>query len=347
MIPNDNCPYSGFTSHELKSYETYSYSLINASTPGLFVNQSKYGVEGGQIVFVDNSFYLFITEFTGDPLFVPSNIALWTISYSDFISNNKQWTRIRTLFKSGGTCDCNSTRASLGSSISIAFNQTTNKWMLYYVGFVSCNNDTHFENRYGRIFLAESQTQDITSEYTDVGVILSPNGAQTDWEGLKGIASFSNPFMLNNTYYSFYGSALPTGPSTGAVGLVSSPNLYGPWIREKTNPVELINPNNYTEQPIMYKFKDGSFGAFFDHLDTEHDGVVGYNWSPNGIDWNENCLQLLSVLPQKGTHWGTGARTPEGLVAINDTHFYIFFTGYTPSQGQRFESFGMATIAFV
>ena len=343
----NNCPYPEWSSHQLKVYETYPYSLINASTPGLYVNESKYGVEGGQIVFVNNAFYLFITEFTGDPLFVPSNLALWTITYDDFINNNVKWTRLRTLFQSGGTCDCNSTRASLGSSISIAFNDTSSKWMLYYVGFVSCCNDSYFENRYGRIFLAESETADITSEYKDVDVILSPDGAQTDWEGLKGIASFSNPWKVSDTYYSFYGSALPIGGSAAAVGLVKSTNLYGPWIRETNNPVEIINPNNYTEQPIMYKFSDGSYGAFFDSLDNEAKGDVGYNWSPDGVNWNENCYQLLNVLPQNGVHWGTGGRTPQGMVPINETHFYLFFSGYQPSQGQRFESFGMAKVSFV
>ena len=118
-------------------------------------------------------------------------------------------------------------------------------------------------------------------------------------------------------------------------------------MRLPTNPEQLINPTGYLEQPIIYNHSDGSFGAFFDSLDNEGKGVVGYNWSPDGINWNENCFQLLPVAPQNGVHWANGGRTPQGLVPLNDTHFYLFFSGYQNNQGPRFESFGVAKVAFV
>ena len=345
-----SCPYKNFSSHKLQVYETYSYSLINSTTPGVFINQSKYGVEGGQIVLINNTFYLFITEFTGDPLFVPSNLSLWSITKQDFLNNKVKWKHRANLFTSGGTCDCNSTRASLGSSISVAYNDTSHKWLMFYVGFQSCDNDTFFVNRNGRIYLAESINENnIIGPYKDVNVILShDNQSQLWWEGKIGISSFSNPWKINNTYYAFYGSGL-NNQTTTTVGLISSNNsLYGPWIRSPNNPIWLINnPQGYTEQPIVFKFKDNSYGAFFDSLHNEGKGVVGYNWSPDGINWDENCYQLLTVLPQNGTHWGSGGRTPQGLIPINDTHFYLFFSGYTPQQGQRYESFGYAKVSFV
>ena len=57
---DQTCPFSGFESHKLEVYETYGFSMINGSTPGLFLNQSKYGVEGGQVVLVNDTFYLFM-----------------------------------------------------------------------------------------------------------------------------------------------------------------------------------------------------------------------------------------------------------------------------------------------
>ena len=173
-----------------------------------------------------------------------------------------------------------------------------------------------------------------------------------------GIASFSNPFIPINsdTYYAFYGSAKNSTPE-GFVGLVmsESKSLNGPWIRLPNNPIPIINnPNNtgYTEQPIIYQFNINgikSFGAFFDALNHESEGNIGYNWSQDGINWNKNCYQLLTVLPQNNNqnHWATGARTPQGLVAINNTHFYLFFTGYTPTQGTRYESFGYAKVSII
>ena len=129
-VYGDGCPYSDWNRHQLEIYETYSYSLINASTPGLYINESKYGVEGGQIVLINNTFYLLITEFIGDPLFVPSNLALWSTTMNKFPFG---WNRIKTLYKSGGECDCNNTRASLGSSITAYYDNINSKWLLYYV----------------------------------------------------------------------------------------------------------------------------------------------------------------------------------------------------------------------
>ena len=105
----------------------------------------------GEIIFLNDTFYLFITGFTGVPLFVPSNLAWWSTTIDKFPFG---WKRLETLFKSGGVVDCNSSnhRASLGSSIVSYYDNINNTWLLYYVGFESCNNDSY----YGRIYLAQS-----------------------------------------------------------------------------------------------------------------------------------------------------------------------------------------------
>ena len=339
--------------------------MINASTPGLLINESFYGVEGGQVLLVDDIFYLFITEFTAPPRFVPANLALWKTTLDDF---PYKWQRVETIFKSTGICSCNVShhRDSLGSSIVATYDNSSNAWLIYYVGFESCNNQSNsysFVNRRGQIFLSQSinnnnnNYSNISGPYQDISVVLEGNNnAAQYWENEGGVCSFSNPYYISKDfngingiktlkskyskgykshfsseyeglYYAFYGS-------DKRVGLVQSESLYGPWIRLNTsiNPVSLITPNNHTEQPIVYEYEYDSnnntygFGAFWDTLNYQQDGDIGYNWSPNGIDWDPNCMQLLQVNPvndSKSNYWGL-ARTPQGMIAINQTHFYQF-----------------------
>mmetsp|Transcript_37108 Transcript_37108/g.32805 ORF Transcript_37108/g.32805 Transcript_37108/m.32805 type:complete len:507 (+) Transcript_37108:15-1535(+) len=351
------CQYEGWDTHQLKVDGTLPYSLINTTTPGVYPNQSEFGMEGGQILYVDelDAFYLFITEFTGEPLYVPSNLTLWTVSMTDFKNGNKQWTKVASLRQSGGTLDCNDTKASLGSSISAAFNKTDNTWYIFYVGFQSCKSP-YFENQNGRIFLAKSDVagiKGIAGPYTDIGVIIKyPDPNQQPWEGLQGVDSFSNPYLVNDTYYAFYGSA-QTGKTpccNQEVGLAYSKSYYGPWTRAPypyINPVRLLN--SPLEQPIVIQFKDGSYGAVFDALYEQNDGQIGYAYSKDGINWSSQCMQLLTVNPKSGPHWGD-ARTPEGLIPIagEEGKFYLFFTGWDESQNNNnYEAFGYVNVSFI
>ena len=94
----------------------------------------------------------------------------------------------------------------------------------------------------------------------------------------------------------------------------------------------------------MTKFSDGTYGAVWDILNKEGQGIVGYIWSPDGLNWRPECSQYLVVNPQNGTHWGT-ARTPQGLISINwsQTDYHLFFSGYDDG---NHESFGFSKVRF-
>ena len=349
------CPYNDWSSHQLKIVQYSNTSLINFTTPGAFINQSKYGMEGGQILLINDTFYLFTTEFTGDPLYVPSNLTLWSITMNDFLDGNIEWRKLSTIFQSGGTCDCNNTRASLGAGITAAFNETDKYWYIYYVGFQSCN-DSYFVNQNGRIWVAKSVTQGymngIKGPYKDIEIIMKyPDTNSQPWEGLQGVDSFSNPWKVNSThYFSFYGSAqTQNAPNVNqAIGLAYSTQGISPgkWTRADypiVNPVKLID--SPLECPVITQFDDGTFGTVFDALSYQQYGDVGYSWSPDGIHWHTNCSQLLTVNPPDGLHWGD-ARTPVGLIQINDTHLWLFFTGWDRIQS-NYESFGVVIVSWV
>ena len=106
------------------------------------IHKSLYGVEGGQAIVLDGFLYVATAEFTAPPHFVPSTIALWKAQMSQETQNDSwphDWQRVASLFQSEGKVNCSSFRESLGSSVSVVFNETTNRFELFYVGFKSCN----------------------------------------------------------------------------------------------------------------------------------------------------------------------------------------------------------------
>jgi hypothetical protein len=246
---------------------------------------------------------------------VPSNIALWKADASSDGGWPQNWRRVRTLFVSDGTTtgtDCRSVRASLGSSAAIAYDDTTERWNVFYVGFISCN-DTAFVNRQGRIFRAESSVAGmagIESTYTDTDVVLKPDDgrSQRDWEGTQGDDSMQ-PYSLGpgRGWAAFFGSAgiLDSGENHGQrVGLVTAPELKGPWTRSTAgagwqlpvNPVNLSAWETHIEQPIVTRLRDGSgYLAFFDALQHQGRGMVGVSFSVDGLTVRES-------LQTTGTH---------------------------------------------
>ena len=174
-----SCSLPGWNSHQLSVDAVSPNSVINITN--LPLNKSLYGVEGGHALLLNDTLYIALAEFTAPPHFVPSNIALWRAKF-DFSTNPftwpTEWTRLRTLYRSEGRVLCDSYRASLGSSVALAFNNDTNHFEIFYVGFKSCN-DSKFVNRYGRIFRGVSDVPGyshggIEGPYTDVSVVLQP-----------------------------------------------------------------------------------------------------------------------------------------------------------------------------
>ena len=328
----------------LEVVQTLDWSVIN--TTNLPLQHSFFGVEGGHMISVNNTLYTVITEFTRPPLWVPSNIALWKANLPPARNANTggghqsqrsrvntgadaaqwphAWRRVRTLFESEGTTggtDCKSLRASLGSSASLAFDDTHNRWNIFYVGFKSCN-DSLFVNRQGRIFRAVSSTAGagwagIEGTYTDhpSGPVLRPEDGKSQrwWEGTQGDDSMQ-PYSLGpgKGWASFYGSAgvLDSGGRIGQrVGLVTAPVLDGPWVRAggDTNPVNLSSVARHIEQPMVTRLRDGSgFVAFFDALESQGNGMIGYSFSSDGREWRPECSQLLHVAPSAWSSVGVG-----------------------------------------
>lgn len=380
-------PRPGAPSHELSAesqcqepgwrpievVETHE-GVIN--TTNLPLEASFFGIEGGHMIQVNDTLYTVITEFTKPPIWVPSNIALWKADAPKDSGWPQNWRRARTLFVSDGTTtgtDCNSTRASLGSSAALAYDDKTELWNIFYVGFISCN-DSAFVNRQGRIFRAVSETPGhagIESSYRDVDVVLKPDDGHSQrwWEGTQGDDSMQ-PFYLGpkRGWAAFFGSAgvLDSGINIGQrMGLATAPELGGPWVRAtgRTNPVNMSLFDTNIEQPIVTRLKDGrGFVAFFDALQAQARGMIGYSFSRDGLtvsytpsysarliqarinvlprrcwgstlQWKPECSQLLHVVTkgkEGNIKWNTTgmARTPQGAVELDNGGLLLGFSAY-------------------
>ena len=99
-----------------------------------------------------------------------------------------------------------------------------------------------------------------------------------------------------------------------------------------------------------------SYAAVFDALAHQGSGVVGYSWSPDGIQWDGRCAQLVSLWPEgRAPGWmsgGNGAtRTPQGIVELGGANREVLlsFSGYDavlPDGAGRHESLGIARLQF-
>ena len=97
------------------------------------------------------------------------------------------------------------------------------------------------------------------------------------------------PLGPNKGWAAFYGSAgvLDSGINLGQrMGLVTAPTLRGPWTRAagNVNPVNLSALCSHIEQPMVTRLRDGSgFVAFFDALQAQGQGMIGYSFSSDGL----------------------------------------------------------------
>lgn len=316
---------------ELVVTRQFDSPVLTTSSAGAEGN--KYGFEGGRVIKIDDVYHLFTSEMVGDPHWVKMKLGHW-------ISRDRlHWQRLGTLLESSGDFTGKDHRAALWAPMPV-YNQKEGRWDLFYVAYQSAPNTPHewLGNYEGRIWRAVSQTPGpggIGGPYKDAGIILERGKNSDPWEGLQGTDSIF-PYQVGNTWYGFYGSchteSLPI--SKWQVGLVSAPDLAGPWTRVTgLNPLK-VEPR-FIENPIVNRLADGTYVAVYDN-DKEH--AIGYTFSIDGIHWSAG----QNLVVQKGNGiWATEIRTPLGLVDEGGDKFTLFYTAYDKVLGQVPDSYGI------
>jgi hypothetical protein len=271
---------------------------------------NKYGFEGGRAVKINDEYHIFITEMVGNPLWTKTRIGHWRSR------DGIKWERLATLFESTGDFSGHDPRAALWSPMP-TYHAQKNHWIMTYVAYNSKpNTDTAWYRNYnGKIWLAVSQQpgyDGLGGPYVDSMVVLQAGVESDVWEGLMGADSFF-PFPLDGKWMAFYGS------SPESVGLASSPELEGPWVRMTT-----INPvRRHIENPIVTRLEDGRYVALFDGCGVNR--KIGYMVSSDGIYWSK---EIFFNLEEYTNPWWGLTRTPLGLIQESNNTFTVFFTAY-------------------
>jgi len=147
--------------------------VLTIRTPGAQPN--KYGFEGGRVVKVGRTYYLFTSEMFDDPIWVKMRLAYWR---SD---DRLHWTRVATLYESSGEFAGKDPRASFWSPLP-AYDDVAKRWNLFYVAYkAEPNTPQQFRmNEEGRIWRAVSTKpgmEGIGGPYRDAGIVLEPGPA--------------------------------------------------------------------------------------------------------------------------------------------------------------------------
>ena len=310
---------------ELVLVKQFENPVLTVDSPGAEGN--KHGFEGGSVVKLGKTYHLFTSEMVGDPFWVKMRLGYWTSS------DRLHWKRVDTLSESSGEFEGKDPRASLWAPMPV-FDHIAGRWNLFYVAYRSApNTPTQWLNNYaGTIWRAVSRARGvhgIGGPYDDVGVILQPGAESQPWEGLQGTDSFF-PYRVGKVWYGFYGSANTEKMPIQAwrVGLVSAPELAGPWRRLlEGNPLPIEKV--FIENPIVTKLEDGAYVAVYD---SNVLFAIGYTCSRDGRHWETG--RALVVQPQGKGHWADDVRTPLGLIPEGGNTFTIFYTGYQNIQSK-------------
>lgn len=264
--------------------------VITAQTPGATDNQ--YGFEGGRVVKVGGTYYMFVTELAGTPRWFANRIAYWEST------DGVHWTRPQgaTLFQSGP--DFTGPQAGVFTPIPVYDNQA-NQWDLFYVA-----------GNPRQIWRAVSTVpgrDGITGPYKDAGIAMA---------GTDGFM----PYSAGGRWYALYEG--PSQFSPWEISLATASTLAGPW-----TPVKNLNPltveRRFIENPVVTKLANGEYVAVYD---SELPGAVGVMYSPDGIHWSRGTP--LQVLPKGYGRDADDVRTPLGLVPTGGGSYRILFTGY-------------------
>ncbi len=275
----------------------------------------KYGVEGGSIIKLNDTYHYFAAEIVGEPRWNKMKLAHWTST------DRFHWDRRSTIAESSGSTAGDDPRAALWAPMPI-YDQKENIWNIFYVAY---NYLAPF-NCDGRIWHAISTVkgvEGIHGPWKDIGIIMQPDTESQTWEGAQGVDSFY-PYQVGNQWFAFYGSS--DIRSYFRVGLASAPSLAGPWKRlSQGNPVALSGPRG-SENPIVTRLKSGRYIAVFETVFCE-DGF-GYSDSADGIHWSE--AKELKVKASTGKI--RKVRTPLGLTEEPDGSFSVFYTAFNKEE---------------
>lgn len=287
----------------------------------------RFGFEGGTAHKVDGRYHIFTTECFDEPKTAASRLARYD---SDDGVN----------FRRGAVIlDCVGDWREPASywnpwSPMTVFDESTDRWHLFYVHYVRKPGSDQAYNMTGRMARLEAVTpgrSGLSGTWRETGFIDFPD--QPDpWEGSCKVVSFFPYKAADGRWWAFYGSnnapefIPPTDlPQEGSamkfwVGLAQGPSIDGRWTRQTAlNPV-LMDPD-FIENPVVTRIADDVFVNLYDGGNTH---AISYALSRDGIKWDKEQVVALPNAPA----WLKAVRTPLCIIPEGNGEFSIFFTAF-------------------
>lgn len=303
--------------------------VIGKATKG--AEDNKFGFEGGTVQKIKDRYYLFSTEIFDNPKTAKVRLALWMSK--DGLTFLKQ----QVLISTNNNWNDKTYNMSPWSPMSV-FDEDTQRWNIFYVGYRRKPNSADVFNMSGKIRRLEASKKGrdgINSTYINKGLIRMTS--QPDpWEGPAELVSFY-PYKAAGQWYAFYGSNTVPPEQTGSmsepkkgntpkslfwVGLATpiDNKLSGSWKRlSAMNPV--LMDSTFMENPVVTKVSDSLYVNLYDGA-NKHE--FSYSLSKDGIHWDKEKLIRLSNAPE----WIYMTRTPLCLIPEGDNVFTIYFTAF-------------------
>lgn len=302
---------------------------------------NRSGFETGQLVKLNGVYHLFVNEMF-ERAHRDMRIAYWTSPDAE------HWTRKGLVLGSIPGRTAANPRSEVWVT-AVEFNEDENAWNLFYVAYRAGDpaaGEIEGNDYAGRIWRAMSVVKGIdgiAGPYADMGIVLEPGAESQPWEGQQAVASF-NPYLVGSTWFSIYDghTHIPRGPWPS--GMAWAPALNGPWTRmpDGFNPLRIVD--EFMENAIVSRLKDGRYFMVFDSFG---DREIGYSLSADGINWEpEHRVKVQAgntAWAEAGDH---AMRTPLCAIEEDDGSFTVIYTALTKHEGQSFYAIGKCTLAW-
>lgn len=313
--------------------------VIDSNHPDVIASENISGFETGQVVKINGVYHMFVNEMFNRP-HRDLRIAYWT-------SNNAEnWKRESTLINSLYERSPSNPRSEVWCT-GVEFNENENAWNIFYVAYRSGDaekGEIARSDYSGRIWRAKSVIpgiEGIKGPYADMGIVLQPDENSQNWEGQQAVASF-NPYKVEDKWYAMYDGHNYIPMSGWPTGLAVSNQLEGPWVRmaEHNNPLTIVD--EFMENPIVSKLKNGSYMAVFDSFGDQE---IGYSLSADGINWDKETRVKVqfenNIWAKEGDH---SMRTPLCAIEEDNGSFTVIYTALM--KDKKFYAIGKCTLTW-
>lgn len=315
--------------------------VVGPEHPDVIKSANLSGFETGQVVKLDGVYHMFVNEMFGKA-HRDLRVSYWTSS--DAVN----WARQGTVINSIPGRTWSNPRAEVWLT-GVVFNDEEDAWNLFYVAYRGGNPDkgeiagSDYAGKIWRAMSTVKGTNGIAGPYADMGIVLQPDSSSQPWEGQQAVACF-NPYKVGDVWYSPYDGHNYQPRGKWPTGLAYAQKLSGPWMRMPAgfNPIPIAE--EFSENEIVVRLKNGKYLMIFDSLGDQQ---IGYSLSDDGVHWlSETRVKVQSAKNTWALPGDHSMRTPLCAIEESDGTLTVVYTAMMKKDGQPFYALGKCSLAW-